>query len=486
MASETQPLSRRRSGVLLHLSSLPGPGLGGTLGSAAEHFIEFLVAGGFSVWQVLPLGPPHHDRSPYLAQSAFALDPALLSLEQMYADGWLDQRIDEGTSTIAGRRALRDAVLRAAPHLAGEFDAFRSRAAHWLTDYAMFCVIRNTVAGIPWWQWPEPLRDRDDDALRKIGAENAAALEEVAFEQFLLDAQWRRLRSRAGERGVELFGDLPLFVAQDSADVWANRSLFKLDEWGQPQVVAGVPPDYFSATGQRWGNPQYDWEVHRKTGFEWWTRRVAHEIDRFDLLRIDHFRGLDAVWEIPAESDTALQGCWVQVPGEALLSSLKRSLGPLPLVAEDLGLISAAVLRLRDDFHLPGMRILQFAFDGGAANPYLPHNLVPDSVVYTGTHDNDTLRGWWESLAPHQQQNVADYLGCGLGRLPQELVRTAFASVSLLSIVPMQDLLDLGADARMNLPGMAEGNWRWRFTWDQVPSDLSAQSLVLNTRYGRF
>ncbi len=485
-ADEPHPLSRRRSGILLHLSSLPGPGAGGTLGPAAEHFIDFLVAGGFSVWQVLPLGPPHRDRSPYLAQSAFALDPALLSLEQLRADGWLGQRTGAGISVVAGRRALREPVLRAAPHLARDFEAFRSQADAWLRDYAMFCVIRNSATDTPWWQWPEPLRDRDENALRQMGAKYGDALEEVAFEQFLLDAQWRRLRSRAREQGVDLFGDLPLFVAQDSVDVWANRHLFKLDQWGRPQVVAGVPPDYFSATGQRWGNPQYDWDVHRQTGFEWWTRRVAHEIDRFDLLRIDHFRGLDAVWEIPAEADTALQGRWVQVPGEALLGSLKRRLGPLPLVAEDLGLISAAVLQLRDEFHLPGMRILQFAFDGGAANPYLPHNLVPNSVVYTGTHDNDTLRGWWDSLAPHQQQHVADYLGCGLDRLPRELVKTALASVSVLSVVPMQDLLGLGADARMNLPGVAEGNWRWRFTWDQVPPDLSAQSLVLNTRYGRF
>jgi 4-alpha-glucanotransferase len=444
------------------------------------------VVGGFTVWQTLPLGPPHEDASPYRAQSAFAMDPRLLSIPGLNEDGWVSGDAAPAGAGRVGSRTLRERVMAARPELAEEFEAYRLATTDWLPDFSLFCAIRASCAGAAWWTWPVPLRDRGPEAMDAFRVAHVDAIADLEFEQYLLDTQWRKLRAQAHERGVVLFGDLPLFVAQDSADVWAHRELFKLDQTGQPRVVAGVPPDYFSATGQRWGNPQFDWKAHERQGFKWWRRRLEHDLTRFDLVRLDHFRGLESVWEIPADSETALTGDWIDVPGAALLKSLKQSLGSLPLVAEDLGMITPEVTRLRDAFDLPGMKILQFAFGGDADNPYLPHNLTANSVTYTGTHDNDTLSGWWASLAAHQQHDVLDYLGCGRQRMPGHLIRTALASVSRIAILPMQDLLGLDSTARMNVPGMlAEGNWRWRFDWSQVPQGLSAEMGHWNRRYGR-
>jgi 4-alpha-glucanotransferase len=315
-------------------------------------------------------------------------------------------------------------------------------------------------------------------------AEHGASLSLVRFEQFLLAQQFARLRDHAHRRGVRLFGDLPIFVAHDSADVWAHRECFKLDDRGQPRVVAGVPPDYFSATGQRWGNPVYDWERMQHDGFRWWRARLAAELARFDVVRIDHFRGFEACWEIPAGEATAVHGHWVKAPGEALFTSLEAQFGPLPLVAEDLGIITAEVTALRERFALPGMLILQFAFDGGADNPYLPHNHRRDAVVYTGTHDNDTTLAWFEGLPAADQQAVLDYLEIR-EPMPRALVHAALASVALLAVVPLQDVLALGAGHRMNTPGVATGNWRWRFSWEQLTVERTAWWREQVERTGR-
>ncbi|HHQ42406.1 MAG TPA: 4-alpha-glucanotransferase, partial [Chromatiales bacterium] len=303
--------------------------------------------------------------------------------------------------------------------------------------------------------------------------------------QFVFERQWQALRAAAHARGILLFGDLPLFVALDSADVWAHRALFALDAEGRPTRVAGVPPDYFSETGQLWGNPLYEWEAHERERFRWWVERLRTQLARFDLVRIDHFRGLEACWEIPAGARTAMEGRWVPAPGMRLLERLRRAFGGLPLVAEDLGVITPAVEALRERFGLPGMRVLQFAFGGDAANPHLPHNHVPHAVVYTGTHDNDTTVGWHAALEPGARAHLEAYLGGAAGEMPWPLLRMALASVARLAVIPMQDALGLGSEARMNRPGRTEGNWRWRFQWDQVPSDLAARLRGLLGLYGR-
>ncbi len=473
-------LDRRRAGVLLHPTSLPG----GDLGDDATRFVDFLADGGFTVWQCLPLGPTHDDGSPYHALSAHAGNPALISVSRLRAWGWLDSAavssVAEGLA-LAHRRVFADAAVRQ------EYGAYLERERPWLDDYALFCVLRENLHHAPWWQWPAALRDRDPTALAEVRVSLADALESVRFGQFVFDRQWSELRRYAHERHVRLFGDLPIFVAHDSADVWANRGLFRLDAGGQPSVVAGVPPDYFSAEGQRWGNPLYDWPAIEAEGFNWWVARLRTELRRFDLLRVDHFRGFEACWEIPASEATAIHGHWCPVPGARLFERLHEAFGALPLVAEDLGYITAAVHALRRRFGLPGMRVLQFAFDGGADNPYLPHAHTPDSVVYTGTHDNDTTRAWFERLPAATQLRVVSYLGYPTEPMPQPLIRAALASVAGLAMLPMQDVLQLGSGHRLNTPGTTDGNWRWRFQWKWLTPEIVgwiSQALVLYGRKG--
>ena len=430
----------RRAGVLLHPTSLPA----GTLADG-ERWLDFLQAAGLTLWQMLPLGIPQDDLSPYQSLSAFAVNPALLG----EAPGEPD------------------------PHDPG-FRAFCQAQAHWLDDYALFAALKAHHRQQPWYRWPQPLRDRHPEALTQFQATAAADLLNLRWAQYRIHQRWQALRRRAREQGLVLFGDMPLFVAHDSADVWACPRRFLLDDQGQPLWVAGVPPDYFSETGQRWGNPHYDWDFHAAEGFRWWIERVDYLLEWFDLVRIDHFRGLEAVWMIPAASPTAAEGHWQPVPGAALLETLRGHLGRLPLVAEDLGTITPEVRALKARFGLPGMAILQFAFDHFDDNPNKPKNIGPDTVVYTGTHDNDTTRGWFESLDPGMQAHVRHELGIGPDDdVVQAMIRTAFNTRANLAVIPLQDYLGLGSEARMNVPGVAAGNWRWRFAWSQLPADLA-------------
>ncbi|ROR32813.1 4-alpha-glucanotransferase [Inmirania thermothiophila] len=474
----------RAAGVLCHVTSLPGPDPdGGTLGAEAHRFARWLGEAGLRWWQVLPLGPTHEDRSPYQPLSAFAGDARLIDLEALAAEGWLDDPHRPRAEALAAARQRLEAGADEAAR--ADYARFCAEAAAWLEDYALFAALRAAHGGAPWWRWPAPLRDRDAAALAEAARGLADAVAQVRFEQFVFWRQWRRLREAAAGAGVRLMGDLPIFVALDSAEVWAARGLFDLDAEGRPRTVAGVPPDYFSADGQRWGNPLYRWEVHAADGYRWWVRRVGWLLRHFDLVRIDHFRGFAACWAIPAGEPTARNGRWVPGPGRALFDALRKALGPLPLVAEDLGYITDDVVALREGLGLPGMRVLQFAFDGGADNPHLPHNHARDLVVYTGTHDNDTTLGWFEGLDGAVRGRVLDYLGRPGEPMPWPLVRAALASVAVLAMVPMQDLLGLGAGHRMNRPGTTEGNWRWRFGWAQVPPDLAAQVAALAALYGR-
>jgi len=459
-------MDRRRAGILLHPTSLPSGNLGD-----AWRFVEFLSESGASLWQMLPLGPTHAEGSPYHCQSMHAFHPGLLSVERLIESGWLETGQASREHLLASALASLQRPDRAGKRIA--FESFCAGHAFWLEDYALYQVLREQYAGRPWWEWPATLRDREPAALEAAAVELAGNLNRVRIEQFLIASQFAELREYAQVRGVRLFGDVPIFVAHDSAEVWAHRDCFKLDRKGQPRTVAGVPPDYFSASGQRWGNPHYDWSRIEADGFRWWHERFATELERFDLLRIDHFRGFESCWEIPVNEPTAMNGRWVPVPGDALFDSLGKQFGELPLVAEDLGIITPEVTALRKRHGLPGMLVLQFAFDGGADNPYLPHNHVPDAVVYTGTHDNDTTLSWFEGLDKPMQHTVLDYLGTA-EPMPRALVHAALNSVATLAVIPLQDVIGLGAGHRMNTPGTVSGNWKWRFGWEQLTEGVTS------------
>ncbi len=478
--------ARRRAGILLHPTSLPGAAENGTLGHGALRFLDFLAESGMRVWQVLPLGPTHADRSPYHCLSAHAGNPRLVSFARLEEWGWL--RSGSTPSRMDGATRLRLLDSAQAHFLANggaaelaEFNA----AQPWLEDYTLYAVLREQHEHRPWWQWTPALRDREPSALRHAQATHERDLALVRFEQFVFYRQWQELHQAARERDIDLFGDLPIFVAHDSADVWAQRDYFKLDAEGQPRVVAGVPPDYFSATGQRWGNPLYDWARMQADGFRFWVERLRTQLELFDLVRIDHFRGFQACWEIPASEKTAENGRWVEAPGALLFETLKRRFGSLPVIAEDLGYITPEVHALRARFGFPGMRVLQFGFDGDGDNPHRPHNHTRDSVAYTGTHDNDTTRSWFDSLAAGDRQAVLDYLGQPSEPMPWPLNRAALASVAELAILPLQDLLEHREGQRMNLPGSSKGNWGWRFDWEDVPSGLAGRLKRLLQIYGR-
>ncbi len=493
MSVSPSPLDRRRAGLLLHPTSLPGGVGSGDLGPDAYRFVDFLHSAGFSVWQTLPLGPTHAEGSPYRCQSAHAGSELLISLDRLVEEGLLarDGGPQRGEPPEAYRRrrlaeAYRAHRARGHEGLRHQCQEFTQRHRYWLDDHALFQALREAHGGRPWWEWPAGLRDRDRKAIGEAMEQYELPVDQRRFEQFVFYRQWGDLRRYANERGVQVFGDIPLYVADDSADVWAWRQWFRLDDAGRPTVVAGVPPDYFSATGQRWGNPQYDWERMQADGFGWWVERVRTQLEQFDLLRIDHFRGLEAYWEIPAWEHTAVNGRWVSAPGDALLRRLQEVFQRLPLVAEDLGFITREVEDLRDRFGLPGMKVLQFAFGGGPDNPYLPHNHPVNAVVYTGTHDNNTTLGWFHELDGGGREYVLEYLGASADAMPTALCRCALASVARLAILPMQDVLRLGADQRMNAPGTQwQHNWRWRFSWDQLTPGTDHFYRRLIGVYGR-
>jgi 4-alpha-glucanotransferase len=464
---------------------LPGT-YGGVLGDEAFRFLDFLAAAGQTLWQMLPLGPTHDHGSPYQCLSVHAGNPDLICPARLIRHGWLsrDAGADDSRATLLAQ-AHAGFLERASAEDRAAFDDFVVSQRGWLEDYALFQALRLRYECKDWSRWPPTLRDRDGAALERARRKHRAVIERVCFEQFVFHRQWHEVRTEANRRGILVLGDMPIFVAHDSADVWANRHLFELDDKGQPTVVAGVPPDYFSATGQRWGNPHYRWKLMEQDGYAWWMQRIEGQLKMFDLVRIDHFRGFEAYWEIPADQPTAMGGRWVAGPGERFFDAVLQRFKALPFVAEDLGLITPPVYALRDKYGLPGMSILQFAFDGGSDNPYLPHNHRSNTVVYTGTHDNDTTLGWYAGLAPQAGERVAEYLGRPSEPMPWPLIRAALGSVAATAVLPLQDVLGLGAGHRMNTPGTTAGNWRWRFDWGQVPPELAARLRRLNDLYGR-
>lgn len=428
-------------GVLLHPTSLPS----GVLDYQAWLFLDWMFKAGLSIWQVLPLTAPHDDLSPYQGLSAFAMNPRLLP------QGW-EKQLDNKA-----------------------FESYLKSPPHWLEDYALFMVLREQFNHQAWSAWPENYRFRDASSLDAFALTHLEQMRQFKKQQFYLDYLWQKLKQDANAKGIELFGDMPIFVAYDSVDVWANPDQFLLDENLQPTVVTGVPPDYFSQTGQRWGNPHYNWQRMQQDNFSWWRKRVEAALKQFDLLRIDHFRGLDASWEINASEPTAMNGSWIKAPGEALLTHLQQEFNPLPLVAEDLGIITPEVVALKEQFGLPGMSVLQFGFSGLPDNPHAPNELVENSVVYTGTHDNDTSLGWFNSLDQATREWVLSQLAHDVGDMPWPLIVTAMQSVAKRVIVPMQDFLGLDSEHRMNVPGTTERNWQWQFDWDDVPDELDAR-----------
>jgi 4-alpha-glucanotransferase len=465
-------LAARRAGVLLHPTSLPGPESRGTLGADARRFVDWLVAGGFSVWQTLPLGVTDAYGSPYGLRSAYAGDPRFIDAADLPTFGELPARME-----AAGDRAARYASFAALATVEQKraFASFVRARRRWLWPYGLFELLGARFGAAPWWQWPPEYRDAQMGALRDCLAGNRLQFRALLFEQYLFDLEWSALKRYANERGVYLFGDLPFYMDRDSVDVWWERRVFALDERGEPLAVAGVPPDYFNAEGQLWGNPLYDWDALEQSGFRWWLERIGAQLARFDLLRIDHFRALESYWEIPAGAPTAQVGRWRRGRGDALLGALRERCGNVPLVAEDLGLITDEVRALRDRFELPGMVVLQFAFDGSPDNPHLPRHHRRNSVVYTGTHDNDTTVGWYASLDPRARDVVHAMLGVGpTPAVPEFLIDAAYASNAALAMIPMQDLLARDSGARMNTPGTLVGNWHWRFDWPDVAATLAA------------
>ena len=491
----------RSSGILLHPTSLPSPFGVGDLGPAAYQWIDALAHARQSWWQILPLGPTGFGDSPYQAFSAFGGNPFLVSPQFLRDDGLVDgpdldhasfpvDRVDFGPVIQFKERLLRRAwqgfQQGRASGLRPLFDNFVRDNASWLEDYGLFKALKDAYEGRSWQQWPVEARRHDPVFLKEARKKHADMVGLHEFRQFLFFRQWNYLRDYARQRGIRIIGDIPIFVSPDSADVWANPELFLLDADRRPKAVAGVPPDYFSATGQLWGNPLYDWEAMRQTRFAWWVARFRSLMAKVDLVRLDHFRGFEAYWEVPAGKPNAIEGRWVQAPGKELLTTLRAELGSLPIIAEDLGVITRAVAELRTGFGLPGMRVLQFAFPDTAKNPFLPHNYDHNTVVYTGTHDNDTTRGWYTSSSTdYEKDHTRRYLGRDGGDIAWDFIRLAWSSIADLAIAPLQDMLNLGSEARMNFPGRPEGNWTWRFRPEQVTPWILDRVADLTRLYGR-
>lgn len=489
---------KRAAGILLHPTSLPDPGGIGAIGRECLKFLDFLAASGFSCWQVLPLTPPALCNSPYAAYSAFAGNPLLIDLEQLVEEGDLpatalagnfpDNRVDY-EAVIVNKEKL---LFEAADNFFKHADAQRMEAfwhfcdtTYWLHDYALFKAIKHYYRDIPWIRWPRGLAARNPVSCERASVELGPKIGAHKYQQWQFHRQWQRVRNHAAGLGISIIGDLPIFVAHDSADVWCNRNLFLLEPNGRPKFVAGVPPDYFSKTGQLWGNPLFDWESNAREGYAWWIARIRQYVNQFDMVRIDHFRGFESAWHVPANAKTAVKGSWVKGPGEEFFLAVRDAIGHLPFIAEDLGVITPEVEYLRDRFDLPGMKILQFAFDSDASNQYLPHNHIRNCVVYTGTHDNNTTRGWVESAASVVRERVTRYLGSSGLNISKDIARSALSSVADLAILPLQDILGLDGSARMNCPGVADGNWNWRFKGGDLTIDLASGIRSELELYGR-
>ncbi len=502
--------STRSCGVLLHPTSLPGRYGIGDLGQEAVSFLDFLSAGRQSWWQMLPLGPVGAGFSPYQSPSSFAGNPLLISPDRMLEAGWLAasdlgkipkssaSRVDPDAVGIFKTDLLAKAFRNfgKAGLSSASFLEFREQESAWLGDYTLFEAIRESHPGISWSGWPNGLARRTPESLDRTREVLNDRISYHAFVQYAFDLQWRQLRQEAAKRNIRLIGDVPIFVSYDSADVWANPELFQLNTKSLPRAVAGVPPDYFNSDGQLWGNPVYHWDAHREQSFEWWVGRLQSQLRRVDLIRLDHFRGFESYWEIPARAKTARKGKWVSGPGAALFKVLQERLGGLPFIAEDLGEITPPVDALREQFGLPGMKVLQFAFGTAAGDhPYLPHNYTCNCVVYTGTHDNDTTAGWYREISKNQKQVFEGgptesefallYLDTDSAQVGQALIRAAYSSVADLAIIPMQDIAGLGSAARMNIPGLATGNWAWRLTQPQLTNQAALELAELATMFGR-
>ena len=491
----------RACGVLLHPTSLPGPHGSGDFGAAAYDFVDWLVAAGQRLWQILPLGGVGAGNSPYMSTSAFAGNVLLIDLVDLHRRGWLEANDVEINPSFQRQRTdfvavapyrmarLERAAIRFAADAStverAQYDAFCHAQNEWLDDYALFMTLADTLGWRDWCEWPAPLARREPAALRAATNEHSLRVSFWKFCQWCFFTQWLRLKAYANERDVEMVGDTPIFVAYQSADVWTRPELFELDDQGRPLVVAGVPPDLFTETGQRWGNPLYRWSEHTKDGYAWWVERIRRTFELVDIVRIDHFRGFCGYWEIPAHEPTAERGRWLPGPGTALFKAITSALGTMPIIAEDLGVVTPDIALLRKEFALPGMRILQFAFGSDSTDPFLPHNHERDTVVYPGTHDNDTTQGWWAKTTEAERQFARAYLNTDGREIHWDLIRAACASVADTAVIPMQDILGLGSEHRMNFPGRSEGYWEWRFSWSQVEPAHAQRMAEMCRLYGR-
>jgi 4-alpha-glucanotransferase len=491
----------RAGGILLHPTSLPGPYGIGDLGASARDWLDWLSSSGCSLWQVLPLGPTGYGDSPYQSFSACAGNPVLISLEGLIEDGLLQvddispmpdfpqDRVDYGMVITYHEMLLALASKRfregSAQHLIDAYRSFCREQAGWLDDFALFMALKSENNGHPWTEWDPSLVNRYPEALDAASIALKSSIEDHRFRQFIFFQQWERIKQQAHDGGISIIGDIPIFVSHDSADVWAHPELFHLDDAGMPTVVAGVPPDYFSPTGQRWGNPLYRWDTMRENGYAWWIQRFKAVLSCVDFVRLDHFRGFEAYWEVPAECPTAEVGRWVKGPGEDFIAVVRTALDDLPIIAEDLGLITPEVEALRDLFDLPGMKILQFGFEGTMAHPFLPHNYPERCVAYTGTHDNDTARGWYDSAGEAHRAFCRKCLSSDGNHIAWDMIQALWSSVAAWVIAPLQDFLELGSEARMNTPGQPSGNWSWRMQERDLNTTLASRLRTFNEQSGR-
>ena len=491
----------RASGILLHPTSLPGPFGSGDFGRDAYKFVDWLVSAGQTYWQVLPMGAIGPGNSPYMSSSAFAGSILLVDLFELAGQGWLSHseliphpefRADRVNFALLQpfriellRRAAKRFFASSDIKMHSAYEEFCAAESEWLQDYALFMTVAERQNWCVWNHWPEDLALRNPRALLNVEKTCADEIGFWKFSQWCFARQWSKLKQYANERGVRIIGDVPIFVAYQSADVWSHQELFELDEQGRASVVAGVPPDYFSETGQLWGNPLYRWSVHEETGYAWWIARLRHALEQADLVRIDHFRGFAAYWEVPGDAPNAIHGRWKPGPGEKLFEAFEKTFPQLPVIAEDLGLITPDVVELRDKFRLPGMRILQFAFGEGEINHFLPHNYVENTIAYTGTHDNDTTIGWWKTVSDHERSFALSYLGSDGHDIHQHMMRAISSSVANVVIFPMQDVLGLSSEDRMNYPGKPVGNWEWRFSWDQILPEQTQALATMSREHGR-
>lgn len=500
--AENSLFKGRKAGILVHPTSFPGHYGIGDLGSYAYQFIDFLAEAGQSLWQVLPLGPTGYGDSPYQSLSSFAGQPLIISPELMEKMGlltkeeiepgqWEDPaRVDYGAVITYKRELFQIAYQRFLntddTKLIKDFENFCREQNYWLEDYALFMAVKDAHGGVMWSQWDRDIAFPTAESLEKWRKVLKNVIRYYCFIQYLFFKQWFKLKKYANDKGIAIIGDIPIYTAFDSADVWAHKELFYLDEEGYPVDVAGVPPDYFSEKGQLWGNPLYDWEVHKKQNYKWWVMRIKSTLNMVDYLRIDHFRGFEAYYAIPYGAKDAVVGEWRKGPGKELFYAIQKELGgELPIFVEDLGFITPEVIELRDQFNLPGMKILQSAFDGSGDNPFLPHNYEKNSVCYTGTHDNDTILGWFKKADTKCKERVKKYMNTDAEDISWDFIRTCFASVSNMAIVPLQDVMSLDSPARMNTPGTTANNWQWRYTPEMLRPELAGRLRMISELYGR-